>query len=435
MFPSILIVLIFLFFAILMSLKKIPAILAMPLMACAIAVVSGLAVKMPIYSQDGDSIFKFIFSTVLTAGSVKLSNAIMYTIFGAILSQIVKSTGIAERIIKVSAELAGDRKWLTALVLTLASIFVFTSLTGVGGFIMVASIVMPVMTAAGISPLLSSSLILFALSIGGVLNSANWGFYHDTFNLSIDTIRSFVVPYAILLTLVCLIFAVVSFMFEKKRFAWSMQLDEGQKRIPIFAFLTPLIPIVLVMNPWCPFEVIPAFVIASVYGILSVDARNFFKIWTASIIEGIKEIAPVIGLFIGIGMLLNSLTATPTTTVMTPMLQSILPKTPLTYLLFFFLLAPLALYRGPFNLFGLGSGLAGLMISGGFLPPVAVMAAFLSAGQIQGICDPTNTHNVWLAQFMKVSVNDLMKKTILWVWGYVLIALLYALIFRGVLCN
>jgi hypothetical protein len=86
------------------------------------------------------------------------------------------------------------------------------------------------------------------------------------------------------------------------------------------------------------------------------------------------------------------------------------------YIIFFSLLAPLALYRGPMNLFGLGSGIAALIIGLGTMQPQAVMGAFLSAERIQSCGDPTNTQNVWTANFCEVDVNTLTKRLLPYLW-------------------
>jgi hypothetical protein len=67
------------------------------------------------------------------------------------------------------------------------------------------------------------------------------------------------------------------------------------------------------------------------------------------------------------------------------------------------------------------------------MPPVAIMAAFFAVGQIQGVCDPTNTHNVWLATFTKSSTEKFLKSTIPYVWGFVVAALAYAALVDGVM--
>jgi hypothetical protein len=99
-----------------------------------------------------------------------------------------------------------------------------------------------------------------------------------------------------------------------------------------------------------------------------------------------------------------------------PFLKSIIPSSRISYIILFSLLAPLALYRGPLNLWGLGSGIAGLIIGLKLLPSTAAMGAFLSTERIQAIGDPTNTQNVWLSNYAGVDVNKLLLKLLPYIW-------------------
>ena len=91
---------------------------------------------------------------------------------------------------------------------------------------------------------------------------------------------------------------------------------------------------------------------------------------SACFIEGIKDVAAVIGLMIGIGILLNGVTAVATTALIQPLVTAIIPKTAVGYVLLFAILSPLALYRGPLNMYGLGSGLATIMLAAGSMNPM-----------------------------------------------------------------
>lgn len=94
------------------------------------------------------------------------------------------------------------------------------------------------------------------------------------------------------------------------------------------------------------------------------------------------------------------------------------------------ILSPLALYRGPLNLWGLGSGVAALMISAGILPPQAIMGALIATGNIQGVCDPTNTHNVWTAYFTNTDTTTILKKTLPYMLIVVLLDIIYVALFK-----
>ena len=98
------------------------------------------------------------------------------------------------------------------------------------------------------------------------------------------------------------------------------------------------------------------------------------------------------------------------------------PTNPFMYVIGFTLAAPLALYRGPLNIFGLGLGISAIFATAG-LPGPAIVAMLLTVGQIQGICDPTNTVNVWLANELRVDVKALMLRTLPYVWVMVFVAL------------
>jgi hypothetical protein len=77
----------------------------------------------------------------------------------------------------------------------------------------------------------------------------------------------------------------------------------------------------------------------------------------------------------------------------------------------------LALWRGPLNTWGLGYGVAGVLATSGQLPAAAITAMLISVGQVQGICDPTNTQNAWLAAELKVDVHTLLARTLPYAWA------------------
>ena len=132
--------------------------------------------------------------------------------------------------------------------------------------------------------------------------------------------------------------------------------------------------------------------------------------------DGVTDAGPAVLLMIGIGILFLAVTNANVKTVLDPFLLKVTPTSRAGFIIFFSLLAPLALYRGPMNLFGLGSGIAALIIGLGTLQPQAVMGAFLSAERIQACGDPTNTQNVWTANFCEVDVNALTKKLLPYLW-------------------
>jgi hypothetical protein len=241
-----------------------------------------------------------------------------------------------------------------------------------------------------------------------------------------------------------MVFAVVQLRSVRLRRYWEDSARaERTAFAPWYSLLTPVIPLLPVLGfalygmifrpPWdFEFPIITAMVIGIAYGILTAPRprQGRVQLLTRGAIDGIGAVAPAVALMLGIGMLIEAVTHPQVLGSLRPLLGALLPTTRLGYVLVFTALAPLALYRGPLNVWGMGFGLAKMMAAAPGLSPAAVMAALLSVGQIQGACDPTNTHNVWIANYVGVDVQRILRATIPYVWvaaalGLVIGALLF----------
>lgn len=434
MVQGILIIVSFLIIAALMITKKIPTLLALPLLAVLICVIAGV----PLVGQDAEGAPVGFLQTVLEAGSIRMASAYAAVIFGAWLGQMMNKTGVTATIIKKSAELGGDRPLVVTLVLVVAVALLFTTLAGLGSVIMVGSIVLPILVSIGVPALSAACIFLMAFATGLCFNMANWQSFASIFSLEVSQIQSFEVYLLIATLIATLVLVFVEFKKNGVKFAFSAPVKTEAETEPkqlkgitgMLAMLTPLIPIVLVAFLKVP--IIPAF-LAGIIWVLVFTAKSFSKamnLLTKTCYDGITDGAPAIILMIGIGMLYLSVTNPIVKEVLNPFMLAVTPKSPIAYVIFFIVLAPLALYRGPLNLFGLGSGIAALIIGLGTLPPLAVMGAFLSTERMQGVGDPTNTQNVWTANYAEVDVNTITKKLMPYLWvitafGVILSAVLY----------
>ena len=423
---------VFLLMSVLMFTKKLSAMFALPIMAFLITLVAGIPWGDTIV---GDITQPGMATLLFVTGPARLSAAIMMLIFGAILAQLVKNTGIAETMIRKVSELAGDRQLVLVFGFIIVIALLFTTLGGLGAVIMVGSIVLPIMISAGIKPFTAGCILLISLSTGGTFNLANWGLYKTALGLTVEEIRSFAYVIGALLVIMAIAFAIVEIKFGGKLFgkgkvAWATPVVKNDTAVPvvkktnIFALLTPIIPLVLVLV--LEWGIIAAFVVGILYGLVTTVNKDSMKMLAKSVTQGISDAAAPLFLMIGIGILVSVVMDPRITEHIGPVVAEIMPSTPIAYILFFAVLAPLALYRGPLNLWGLGLGIAALMMASGVLSPMAIMAALLSVGQIQGICDPTNTHNVWTAAAVDTDVNDILKKTLPFVWITATIGLIIA---------
>lgn len=426
-----LIIVAFVIIAALLMTKKIPTLLALPLMAVVICVIAGV----PAVGTNADGAAIGWLQTVLEAGTVRMGSAIMAVIFGAWLGELMNKTGVTETIIKKSAELGGDRPLIVTLIMSVAVAVLFTTLNGLGSIIMVGSIVLPILISVGVPAMSAACIFLMAFTCGLTFNIANWKSFSGIFSLDIADIQSFAVYMLVATVIATLVLIVLEFKKNGVKFAFSAPVEETESKQVTgvrgaLAMLTPIIPIILVAVFKVP--VCPAF-IAGIIWILIFTSKNFSKamnLLVKTCYDGITNSGPAVILMIGIGILYLAVTHSMVKEVLNPFLLAVVPQGKLGYILFFSLLAPLALYRGPMNLFGLGSGIAALVIGLGTLSPHAVMAAFLAAERIQGCGDPTNTQNVWTANFCEVDVNGITKKLLPYLWtiavvGVVIGAFLY----------
>src|SRR6266404_264093 len=406
---GLLLLFIFALFAALMFTRVMPALLAVPAMAIAVAV----AVKLPLNN---------ILNDVIAAGSVKLAPAYVAVFAGAMLGRVMIQTGIAEEIIKRAAEFGGDRPMVVAGALMVVTAVLFTSLTGLGAVIMVGSLVLPIMMSLGVPRKLAAVLFLMAFATGFIFNIALWRLYRELLQIAPDSALPPAVPrFAVGLVVITAVAVTVYSLIAAKRAGgtafWAIKDHEEllsrdpKRRVPLISFLSPIVPLVLYVGfGW---RELPAFVGGALFAVLTTQPRLSIRTLTASMVRGVEDGAPAGILLIGIGMLLNALTLPAVKAALAPIITALPLSSIPVYVLFFGLLSPLSLYRGPLNPFGVGIGVYSIMFAAGILPGLALLAAIMSVVQVQNVCDPTNTHNVWIANFTGVRVEEITRATIL----------------------
>jgi len=453
-------------FAALMAVRLLPTILALPLMAAWIALVAQL--PLVVYLDD-----------VLLAGSMKLGSAMAVVIFGAMFARVVMKTGISGTIIKKAAELAGDRPRSLALAMTAATTFVFLGMSGLGAVIMVGSIAIPILMSAGISPLVSCVLVLFGLQTGLLANAANYGTYIGIFGGEVTA--SYYLPAFCISALVTVIFIyrnvrpaahdgggtsflgllwglVLAIPILLREMVTSLrpqsdredgvrqsELLRRRRSVPAAALLAPAIPLLTVfvfkytlgfgkssagmVDPVA--AAVAGFLLASLYAVVLTGPSQLVRVFSGSIIEGLRDIAGVLFLFMGIGMLVAVVMNQAVSAILMPLLTTIIPESPWALLAFFGLAAPAALYRGPLNMFGMGAGIAVLLVSLELVPPVVLAGAFLGVQYIQAASDPTNSHNTWIGGFANVDTALILKKTLPYTWAMCILMLCYVAVVRS----
>lgn len=414
---------IFLVFAVcvvLMMARKLPTILALPIMAIGIALVAGI----PFISSDADTFT--VAKDVLEGGAMRMSTAIAGLMFGGWFGKILTKVGVTHTIIRKAAELAGDKPLPIALAFLVVCSLIFAASNGLGMVILVGTIIIPIMISAGVSPMTAGAVLLFSNGIGVTFSVGTLGIYIDTLGLPLETVTSYSWLCAAPLIVVAVLWIVFSVKRgAKTRKAWAMPAAEpaSDKNVRTIALISPIIPVVLVFA--FKMALVPSILIGIVVTLILSTPKNAVQVVTGAFVEGIQETAGATALMIGIGMTLKAVMAPEVATVLQPVISAMIPHSKLLFVLIFGLLSFLAIYRGPLNVWGLGSGIVALLAASG-MNPVAAMLALRLDSNVQAVCDPTNSHNVWVSDFTKVDVNEYLKKTIVWIMVSTFVGLIVA---------
>jgi hypothetical protein len=409
------IVVVFLLLAALMIARKLPALLAVPVMALAIGAIAGAG---PGGVAD-----------IFAKGSVLLAPTIATLIFGALLSRVVLSTGIAETIVTVAAEFGGDRPLVLALVLCAAVALLFTSVTGLGAIIMIGTIVLPVMMTVGVPRATAATLFLMAFGLGYIFNLAQWKFYGQLFSVD-QTVFG---PYIYVLAAIQIV-AIVAYVIFRARTTrdyatFAIAGTERKRTVHPIALITPILPVLIYKGLGVDATI--AFAIAALFGVLVTRPRDIVQTLVAAAIRGLEDVAPAVILMLGIGMLLFAAKLPVVAAAVTPLIAAIAPRSPVAYVVIFGLLSPLALYRGPLNIYGVGVGVFTVLATMHVMPAVALVAAVMAVVQVQNVCDPTNTQNVWIANFTGVTVDRITRLTLPFQVGVATLAVIAVVLFGG----
>ncbi|RST24596.1 TRAP transporter large permease subunit [Streptomyces sp. WAC04770] len=409
----------------LMLTRKLPTAFALVLLAVAIALVAGA----PLTGENS------VLDTVLQQGAPMLAATMLAVLIGSWLGKLMEETGIAGTLVRKIVEFGGDRPTVVALGVLAVSALIGT-VTGSAPAAMMAGIIgIPAIIAVGVPKTTAAGTILMGIAAGLPFELPVWQFFSTALELPIDTVKSFMMrlfPFAAF-------FAVLFVLVETRRkgveHAWSLASaaersgddspkSPGERRrsralrmgdAPWYALLAPAVPLVLALGFELP--IIPSMLAGVLWALVTTTRPGMLnKRLLRTLYGGFEVAAPPIALFVAIGVLLAAVKLPGAVEALDPLVKAVAPGNPVVFVIVFTLLVPLCLYRGPLNVYGLGAGIAGVLIAAGIYPAVAVLGLTASYNQVFGVSDPTSTQTVWAAQYSGVSPQQVMLRTLPYVW-------------------
>ncbi len=438
--------------------RKISTIIALPSMGILVAIIATMGLPelesgffglfSPVIDETTGEVLgnaTGILGQVFVNGSKAMISSITVAIAGGAFAVLIKKSGLAEGIVKNAAELSGEKPFFVAMTFFVISIIIFTVPMGLGGVILVGSIMLPILMTAGYSGTVSAAILLIGMSTGGCMNVGNWQVYTDIVSgegVSSEEAYRMTVAIATIGFFVSTILGTIFIYFQSRKLTvrnWGNKegknwwIDEdGKVNINPLAYLAPIIPVAIVLGctiAGVSFPAEIAIIIGMVWLVIFAKMRKPGQQFTKAFVEGTQSVSGAIVLLIGLGIMLNGFKYATVTPLMESAMAPILGifASPFGMVFGFTLLTPLVLYRGPLNTWGIGAALMPVFIAAGF-PPQAYLAAIYSFGIFQGYGDPTNSQNIWASDFSQVEPFTITRSTILLGYSTSFFVLLFSVI-------
>jgi H+/gluconate symporter-like permease len=399
--------------------RKLPTAFALVVLAVVIAFLAGA----PLTGKNS------VLDTVLQDGAPTLAATMIAIVLGSWLGKLLEETGIAATLVRKIVEFGGDRPVVVALGVLAVSALVGT-VTGSAPAAMLAGLIgIPAMVAVGIPKVTAAGTVLMGIAVGIPFELPLWQFFSTALNLPLPTVRGFMVKLFPFALVAAVLFVLVESLRRGVEHTWSLKSVEDKPRsvsrrerlgdAPWYALLTPAVPLILALG----FElaIIPSLLAGVLYALVTTTGpREMNRRLLRTLYGGFEVAAPPIALFIAIGILLAAVKLPGAIDALEPLMKAVSPHNAVLFVLVFTLLVPLCLYRGPLNVFGLGAGIAGVLIATGIYPAAAVLGMATSYNQVFGVADPTSTQTVWAAQYAGVSPQQVMVRTLPYVWAVAL---------------
>ncbi|MFE9610738.1 TRAP transporter large permease subunit [Streptomyces sp. NPDC006012] len=396
--------------------RKLPTAFALVLLGVVIAFLAGA----PLTGKNS------VLDTVLQEGAPALAATMIAILLGSWLGKLLAETGIAGTLVRKIVEFGGDRPVIVALGVLAVSALVGT-VSGSAPAAMLAGLIgIPAMVAVGIPKVTAAGTILMGIAAGMPFELPVWQFFSTALELPVDTVRGFMLklfPFA-------LAAAVAYVLVESRRrgveHTWSLRsvqekpASRGHRHMlgdaPWYALLTPVVPLVLALG--FDLAIVPSLLAGVLYALVTTTRpREMNRRLLRTLYGGFEVAAPPITLFVAIGILLAAVKLPGAVDALQPLVKAVSPHNAVWFVLVFTVLVPLCLYRGPLNVYGLGAGIAGVLVATGIYPAVAVLGMATSYNQVFGVADPTSTQTVWSAQYAGVSPQQVMVRTLPYVWA------------------
>ncbi len=393
--------------------KKVEFVRALPAFGIITAILAGVPI-----SGSENSIADF----VIVQGATSLSEIMFIYILAMMFACFLLDCGVDKIIDYLFMHYCINNLKSIVWIVSLIAILLSSVIANLGAVILVAIIFVPILLKIGFNKQSAVALILLSTSIGSCLNPGYHLLYTKLLLWDIEQVKNY---YYIMATFG--IIALITFIGINIKYVNRQNCNTVEKmKVNWPLLLVIIIPVVIMMifnlNIEC------AIILALSYGLLVNGSKNPFMDMLELLKLAIAQSINVIILLASVGIFMHAVKTPEVINLMAPLLLKLMPNTPIQCLLFFTVLSPLVLYKGPFNLQGMGAGLSSVIIASTSMNPMVLAMALLSLNNLRKMMDPLDTQNIALMQYVEVDTNLVIKKILPYALGINYFMLFYALV-------
>lgn len=387
-----------------------------------------------LWSVLGGYNFNEVITNVLQGTIEKYAGTIMIIAFGAWFAQVIVQTGIAASLIRGAVELGGDKPVVVVSLIMLVVGFLFTSMFGVGPTIAVGVIVLPIMMSMGIDTRIAVAALTIPIGLASGINIAQFKTISAFFDEGVATFASPYLPYAYIAFAVGMVLSIILLCLQMKLSgksrSWAVaNFDEEEtKKVRPIAYLTPVVPVIMVMV--CKWSIYPAFIAGILFATITTYQKGTkpFNMVSKAFCDGLSDSGGMILFFLCAFAFADS--AKLVTPILGELLSPVLPKTMLALCIFCALLIPLVIYRGPMCLVGAGIAIYSTLLAMGNISPVFIWVIAYTMEVLHYYLDPTNSTVVWAMSYTKLKPVEYLKTAIPigWIIGAICLFMAYFMV-------
>jgi len=356
---------------------------------------------------------------IIQNGGVAYASAVIIIVFGAWFAQVLIQTGIAESVIRSAVELAGDRPLVTAMIVTLVTALLFTSMYGVGAAIAIGVIAIPIMLGQGIPPNVAAPAFTMGIGAGTFINLVQFGTFQKLFPG-----LEYKAPYLTYWAIAGGVYVLAAWLLEAvylrnggaRRLASvdmaSATEAPARKRTPYYTYIVPIFPVLMIMI--AKWEIIPTFILSIVLALVLTGRDRSFQasvnLFNKTFADAFPDIATMAALWTICGMIIVAGQAPEVAGALKPVFGPFLPHTPLQAAIFFGVLGGVgSIYRGPLVVIGTGAALLAIVMANKDIPIPYLYSIWLAPTILQGSMDPTNSWTLWTIGHTRISHGQFLK--------------------------